>query len=248
MLAGMFARRAGGGGGGSTAYQDAVLALSPRGFWMLDETTGDFNSLVNTYPLAPDSNATRGQSSIIPSTASASAGAAGTGAIGTRADSNVILQGAEQGFAMVTAVLVNSMPADVAGFVHQGNFSVNPAGVAVLVQANGAIRFQTQVSSTFYLPASSAGFATTGTAFFLGVDHDPVADVIRFYKNGTLVSTVSHTVGIGSSTSAFAIGRGTATTVPNAYVLDGRMQGVATFSSALGEAALLSLAQAAGFA
>lgn len=226
-------------------FEDQVLQDAPFAWWKLDEDA--------PATLALDySGNSRNMSISVPDAKVLQPGLIDDGGTcmlfdGTSSLSNSGWTYAFAGNSTLSLAAVVKRPAGAAmQVIHNGNFSVgNGQGQTLQVSSAGAISTQIFASGNWRSANTADGVVPADTPCLIGWAHDPVADTISFYKNGTLVTAVPYTFGLGGGASgAWAVGM---ITGAGAYS-NGYIDHCLVFPQALPAARWLAHAQAAGLA
>lgn len=150
-----------------------------------------------------------------------------------------------QALSMFCIIKVNAFTAS-AHLMHNGDTGVGSGqGQLLMLETNGALRFYSNASGGWRDYRSDPGAMALGETAIVGWAHDPVADTLKFFKNGSLIKTYAYTFGLSGGASAkWALG-GLNGSLPGAYC---DMDHAMVFAAALSEARALAHAQAAGLA
>jgi len=233
-------------------FSNSIYALiaqdSPTGFWHLSETTGAFiDTGSGAHNLTAGSTGiTRGVTSIIPGEPSAAVYGNGSSSAVGGTTAQIITNSATQSISIVFAFKAASF--SVAQYlIHQGNNAVGSGqGFAIYVDTTGIIGVQAYSGSWSDGATSTSGAITLNTPCLIGVVIDAAAHTCTFYKNGSVINTVTgYTFGTGTTgTTAFNLGKEGS----GANFLNGTLQGVAVFNgTVVSSLRIASYASAAGF-
>lgn len=239
--------RAPSGGGGASDFASEVLADSPWAWWPLDDAdaatytydaSGNGRHLTGTLnPLAKRKKPPLIADGGYAQTFDASAGCMNGGTL-TAFAGHVALS-------MFCIIKVNSF-ANTSHLMHNGNTGVGGGqGQLLLLLINGQLQFYANASGGWRDYRSDVGSMALSEIALVGWVHDPVADTLKFYKNGSLIKSFAYTFGLGGGNSAaWALG-GLNGNAAAAYC---NMDHAMVFASALSDARILAHAQAAGLA
>lgn len=233
----------------STAYRDFLLARSPSALWMLGETSGNWlDESGNGRHLTPAGGVFRGEPSIIPSagTFSARGNASYVGG-----GSMTVWPAGNTALTICAAIKLAALPASgvAYGICHQGNSRINGAqGMGLAVEVGPSLALSTYAGGGWRKISSVALGLAVAVPALVAMEHDPVADTVIFYVNGSVASSAAYSLGLGIADTNFNVGRLFDSDLPGIHWLNGSMQGVCVLGSLLGATDQLALAVAGGFA
>lgn len=243
-----------GGGGGGGDFAAAVMADSPYAWWTMAQATGNMldasgngRHLVNN-----PADSFRGKPSLISGSGAGQCCQYRQPATTSGASWSTGIPGITGDIACGFSVIFNIDNLAAVGthwLMHNGNTNVGGAqGMLIGVQSNGQVAMWTFSGGSWQQRAMAApGAIAQGVTTMLGFYHDPVANTLSVYRNGTLLDAVAHGSGAGNGNSDWTVGganRG------SGGVFNGYIQHAMAFKALSDTAAarFLAHAQAAGLA
>ena len=229
------------------SFEDQILQDNPWAWWKLDDAegatftsdssgsgrhlTGTLNPLVKRKkpPLVPDGGYSQ--------TFDGTSGCMNSGSLEAFAG-HVPLS-------LFCVIKPNSFSAS-AHLIHNGNTGVSGGqGQLLMLETNGALKFYCNSSGGWQDLRSDAGALTLGETAIVGWVHDPVADTLKFYKNGVVIKSYTYASGLGGGGSNMWSLGGLNGNAPAAYC---DMDHALVFNKALSEERIFEHAVAAGLA
>lgn len=214
------------GGGGGSAYDAAVLADAPLGYWKFDETSGTsaLDSSGNSRTLTITGNVTLGAAAVMPS------GSASYDFRGAGTNDSYLIR-ANESWMNVASFAVTAWIRPDAVTSYRGIWSKDGGtrGPSFYVKDgkldlnNGAADF------------TGTSTLSTATAYFAAMTYDSSSSTLKLYINGSLDKTTTSVSANNTTTNAFVVGASKAGGASLALPFDGRMSHLAYFGSALSD-------------
>lgn len=229
---------------------DAIMALGPWAYWMLDEVnsgipnaldeSGNGRYLVpagidaGTMRLKPPLLADGGYSALF-------------SVYSNMADSfnDFVDDSAVSFFALINPVAISGSTGAGAGVFHIGDTATaGGEGILLFVSQLGAVAVILYDGALKTFTSGNAEIVN-GSTYSVGFTHDPIANLVKVYLNGGLLVSTAHSTGFNSAASpTVSLGRYNA--VGGGYDYEGYLDHPAVFDSVLTELDYADLAIKAG--
>lgn len=254
MMPGFFAKRIGAAGG---TLQDEILADSPFAYWQLGEaaapvsyadSSGNGYHLTNVVPTVTSGLA----GLVVPGSCTEFNGSSGY--IGTQNNEfGPVMQatfGGDQPFTIVAVINIDNFAGNPL-IVHFGTLQTNPAqGFFLFFLPDGKLRLQFILAGVGFAVLDSAAPLNTGQTYIVHARR-AAGGSTQIFVDGVFNATGAFGGSVGMDATAASGGTrmnlGATSATPPAAFMDGKMQHVAVFASALDDTRIAAHAAAAGF-